>query len=269
MKKRELFFTCMIGLVLLMSGCNKENSKMATKKEEQGLGWKHDNPASPTAGEWKTVELRDGSKYTLDPPPANDSDITNKDLEELRQLAENRTDEDIKIIRRWSSEINGPNTRWAAITEEILEKYSLTPPEAARVHQIVSGAIYTASVAAFHEKYRYLRPRPTDLDPNIKLIDNFSVPAHPSYPSAHTTTGWAASTVLSYLFPNEKDTFIAMSKEVDLSRKLAGVHYESDNIAGRKLGKQIAEDIIEGLKDDHAPLFYKEPQQQMSSRTGH
>lgn len=44
---------------------------------------------------------------------------------------------------------------------------------------------------------------------------------------------------------------------------------ESDNIAGRKIGKQIAEDIIEGLQDDHAPLFYEEPQHQMSLGTGH
>jgi hypothetical protein len=269
--KKQLFVTSILGFVLLMAGCNKENVKVDTQKEEQpkemqGLGWEHDNPASPTAGEWKPVELPDGSKYTLDPPPANNSDITKADLEELRQLAENRTEEDIKIIQRWASEINGPNTRWMAITEEMLKKYSLTPPEAARVHQIVSGTIYTASIAAFHEKYRYLRPRPTHLDPSITLIDNFEVPAHPAYPSAHATTGSAASTVLSYIFPNDKEIFIEMSKESDLSRKLAGVHYESDNIAGRKLGTQIAEDIIEGLKDDQAPLFYDEKH---SGNSGH
>lgn len=59
-----------------------------------------------------------------------------------------------------------------------------------------------------------------------------------------------------------------MSKESDLFRKLAGVQYETKNIAGRKLGKQIAEDIIEGLKDDHAPLFYEE-QKQLTSDLGH
>ncbi|MFB3160054.1 phosphatase PAP2 family protein [Neobacillus sp. 179-J 1A1 HS] len=271
--KKTLLFSSFICLILVIVGCNKENLKEVNKKEaipgeEQGLGWKHDNPAAPTAGEWKPINFPDGSKYSLETPPANDSDITKKDLEELRQLAENRTEEDIKIINRWAGEITGPNTRWAAVTEEILKKYTLAPPEAAKVHHIVSGTIYTASVAAFHEKYRYLRPRPTHLDPNLQLIENFSVPAHPAYPSAHATTGWAACTILSYIFPDEKETFIAMVNESDLSRKLAGVHFESDNIAGRKLGKQIAEDIIEGLKDVQAPLYYEE-HQQSAGGTGH
>ncbi|WP_139487884.1 phosphatase PAP2 family protein [Brevibacillus dissolubilis] len=260
MMKIKLLLTSVVGMSLLLTACNAA---------ETGLGWKHENPAAPTAGSWKVVEFPDGSKYSIDEPPANDSPTTKKELEELRTLAENRSEEDIEVIRRWSSEITGPNTNWAAVTEQMLKKYQLAPPEAARIHQIVSGAIYTASVAAFDEKYHYLRPRPTHLDPNLTLIDNFTVPAHPAYPSAHATTGWAASTVLSYIFPDEKEIFIAMSKEADLSRKLAGVHYESDNAAGKKLGQQIAQDIIDGLKDDNAPLQYQESGENHGGGTGH
>ncbi|MFS0637605.1 phosphatase PAP2 family protein [Mesobacillus foraminis] len=266
-----LSITGLLALIALIAGCNTLNSKANTNQTEtkeneenrgnQGLGWVHDEPAAPGSGEWKPIELPDGGQYTIDPPPPNDSKITKKDLKELRELAENRTVEDITIIKRWSSEITGPNTRWAAVTEEMLKKYNLAPPEAARVHQIVSGAIYTASIAAFDAKYDYLRPRPTHLDPDIKLIENFTVPAHPSYPSAHSTTGWAARSVLSYIFPKEEQVFEEMVKESDLSRKLAGVHFESDNAAGRKLGKMIAEDIINGLQDDGAPLSYNEAKQ--------
>lgn len=261
--KKKVPLAGIMSLSLLMSACGAEHSiqEVEEEKEIKGLGWTHSHPAAPTAGEWEAVELPDGRSYTLDPPPENDSDTTKKDLKELRMLAEKRTEENIQIIKRWSSETTGPNSNWVAITEETLGKYSLAPPEAAKVHQVVSGAIYTASVAAFNQKYLYLRPRPTDLDPDIKLIENFEVPAHPSYPSAHTTTSWAASTVLAYMFPNEKESFLAMANEADLSRKLAGVHYESDNIAGRKLGKQIAEDIIKGLQDDEAPLVYEVPEQ--------
>lgn len=250
MKKKGSLLAVTI-LCVGLSACSPEEvNKIETTK---GLGWQHESPASPTAGSWKPIEFPDGSKYTIDRPPANDSETTKRELEELRELADNRSEEDIEIIRRWERDINGPNTNWGRITEEMVKKYNLTPPESARVHQIVSGAIYTASVAAFDEKYLYLRPRPTHLDPKLQLIDDFMFPAHPAYPSAHATTGWAASTVLSYLFPNEKETFIAMVNESDLSRKLAGVHYESDNEAGRGLGKQIANDIIESLKNDKAP----------------
>lgn len=256
---KRLFVGTITISMLLLSACSAFKPAVAdvSGRDNVGLGWEHDNPAGPNAGTWNMVDLPDGRKYTVDEPPANDSEKTKRDIEELRQLTEKRTEEDVKLIRRWSSEITGPNTNWSTVTEEMLAKYPMSPPEAARVNQIVSGTIYTASVAVFKQKYMYLRPRPTHLDPNITLIENFEVPAHPAYPSAHATTGWAASTVLSYIFPNEKELFISMAKESDLSRKLAGVHYESDNAAGRKLGTQIATDIIKGLTDDNAPLQYE------------
>lgn len=257
-------------LSIAIAGCSTDVSESEVKNEEVendtvGLGWKHENPAAPTAGEWKPIRFPDGSTYRLDPPPENDYDMTKKDLEELKNLAANRTEEDIKIINRWAGEINGPNTRWFAVTEEMLAKYNLAPPEAARVHYILSGTIYTSSVAAFREKYRFLRPRPTDLDPTLQLIDNFSVPAHPSYPSAHSTTGWAAYTILSFMFPEDEDTFLALVKESDLSRKLAGVHFESDNKAGKQLGTNVANDVIKSLENDPTIHPYDSKSIQMGS----
>lgn len=262
--KNTLIFSMLMGS-LFLAACNTNEEVTSSAKEVEdtqekveGLGWEHNNSASPDAGDWKPVEFPDGSKYTIEPPPANESETTKKELEELRQLAENRTEEDIRIIQRWASEINGPNTNWNIIAEEMIAKYNLTPPESARVYQILNGTIYTASIAAFDEKYLYLRPRPTHLDSKLTLIENFSVPAHPAYPSAHATTGWAAATVLSYLFPNDGEIFIETAQESDLSRKLAGVHYESDNEAGRNLGKQIANDVIDGLLDDNAPSQFNQ-----------
>ncbi|MGM0899709.1 MAG: phosphatase PAP2 family protein [Bacillota bacterium] len=264
MKRKSL--AGILALIIFIVGCGTKKSNSNIEPQEEivneviGLGWVHEKPAGSTAGDWEPIEFPDGREYTIEPPPANNSEITETDLEELREMTKNRTIEEIKIIRRWSNEITGPNTRWAEVTEGVLKKYALAPPEAARVHQIVSGAIYTASIAAFDAKYQYLRPRPTHLDPSLTLIDNFSVPAHPSYPSAHATTGWAASSVLSYIFPKEEQLFLDMVQESDLSRKLAGVHFESDNIAGRKLGEQIAKDIIDGLQDDHAPHSFSKEQ---------
>lgn len=262
--KNKMLLTNLLIRILVLSACNSENTniknievtkKDVVTKDEQvnDLGWEHENPASPDAGNWEPVKFPDGAIYTLPPAPTNDSETTKKDLEELLNLATHRSEEDIQIIRRWEREINGPNTNWNKVTEEMVKKYKLSPPESARVYQILSGTIYTASVAAFDEKYANLRPRPTHLEPNLTLIEDFTVPNHPAYPSAHATTGWAASTVLAYLFPKEEEIFIAMAKESDLSRKLAGVHFESDNSAGKKLGTEIANDIIKGLKDDNAP----------------
>lgn len=257
-------------LSLTIAGCSTNASESGVKtkeveKETVGMGWKHENPAAPTAGEWEPISFPDGTTYRLDPPPENDSEETKKDLEELKDLATNRTEEDIKIINKWAGEIYGPNTRWFTIAEEMLGKYNLAPPEAARVHYILSGTIYTSSVAAFHEKYRYLRPRPTHLDPTLQLIDNFSVPAHPSYPSAHSTTGWAAYTILTFMFPEDEDTFLALVRESDHSRKLAGVHFESDNKAGKQLGTNVAIDVIKSLENDPSIHPYDSKSIQMGS----
>ncbi|MBP1153874.1 MULTISPECIES: phosphatase PAP2 family protein [unclassified Paenibacillus] len=249
---RFVKFSTVLMIPLLLSAC------ITSKAEEAGMGWKHNMPMEPEAGEWKALELPEGNTFKVDTPPANDSDITKAELDELHQMASQRNEEDIKLINHWAGGIVSPNTHWLAVTEQMVKKYNLSPPAAARVHTVVSGAIYTASTAVYNEKYRYLRPRPTDLDPTLQLPEGFKVPPHPAYPSGHSATAKAASTVLSYMFPHEKDVFEKMAADASISRLKAGIHFKSDIVAGEQQGKAVAEAIIEKMKDDHAPLQFME-----------
>ncbi len=138
----------------------------------------------------------------------------------------------------------------------MIKKYNLTPPAAARVHAIVSGAIYTATTAVYDEKYHYLRPRPTDLDPSLELPHGFAVPPHPAYPSGHSASAEAANTVLSYIFPHEAATFENMSREASLSRMKAGIHFKSDRSLRRRQCTETARIRNQFVGNDVKGLFY-------------
>ncbi|WP_240689062.1 phosphatase PAP2 family protein [Ammoniphilus sp. YIM 78166] len=266
MKSNKMILSLITGcsVLLLLSGCNsKDTEKVASSHSHQGtshigMGWQHDHPVSPTAGTWKGLAFNDGNAYTVEAPPANDSATTKSELEELAKITANLTPEEIERINYWQY-TPSPNTHWFSITEELIEKYKLSGPESARVHAVVSGAIYTSLTATFDVKYEHLRPRPTDLDPSISLPENFNVPAHPAYPSGHTSTAWAAAYILSHFFPNEKEMLEDAAEEVAFSREQAGIHFNSDNEASKKLAEAVTKDIIDSLKaDKHAPWQYTE-----------
>lgn len=278
-KKRLSHFIALfnIFMLLILSACGSEQTKSEEQtkhtedvkhreeKSNEGMGWTHDTPMSPTAGEWEEIEFKAGYNYKVDAPPADDSDITKKELEELVEMTSERTEEGVELVKYWAK-TPSPNTRWFAITEELIQRYNLAIPEAARVHAILSGAIYTSSTATWGEKYKYLRKRPTDLNPSIALVEGVPVPSHPAYPNGHAATAWTAAYILSYIFPNEKEMLEQTAEDAAYSRMLAGVHFRSDAEASKQLAKAVTTDIIESLKDDHAPLQYEEIQK---GSTGH
>ena len=266
--RNKLYFITILFLIIL-SGCNseevtgenqptnEENEDQQEQVSNEGMGWTHEQPVTPDAGAWKSIDFKDGSSYKVEPPPANDSEETKKELEELKKLTANLTEDEITYIEKWANTTSA-NTLWLEKAEELVGKYGLMGTEGARVHAVLNGAIYTGSTATYQAKYQYLRPRPTDLDPTIQLPEGMSVPAHPSYPSGHSTTAWVSAYILSYFFPNEKAELEELAASVALTREQMGIHFKSDNEASKKLAQDIANDIIEQLKNDNAPTNYTE-----------
>ena len=220
-----------------------------------GMGWTSPNPVEPTAGSWGTNETSlSPKKYNVPEPPANDSDQTKKELAELKQMAANRTQSDLDIINKWVSGQKSGMTHWDDVTDDMVKLYKISNPAAVRIHALVSEAVNIATIASWDEKYKYLRPRPTDLDPS--LTTPIPVPQHPAYPSGHATIAGAASTILKQFFPQDAGTFEAMAQESAVSRLLAGVHFRSDIDAGSELGRQVANDVLKKASKDGAPMSY-------------
>ena len=76
---------------------------------------------------------------------------------------------------------------------------------------LLNVAIYDATIAAWDSKYAHNRPRPGELDPTIAAV--LHNPRSPSYPSEHAVVATAASTVLSYLFPDSAQSYATMARE--------------------------------------------------------
>ena len=92
-----------------------------------------------------------------------------------------------------------------------------------------------AYIANILLKYLVRRPRPVleGLAPLSSTVTSLS------YPSAHSTTSFAAAGVLSRRLP--ASPLYACAGAMALSRTYAGVHYPSDIVAGAAFGTALSE----------------------------
>ena len=108
-----------------------------------------------------------------------------------------------------------------------------------------------ASVACWEAKYFYFNPRPSQLDPQIKM--DIGLPNFPAYPSGHSTFSAAAATVLSYVFPASSTEFTQMADEAGISRLYGGIHYRSDILEGKAHGARVGAFTVRRAQADGAP----------------
>ena len=162
----------------------------------------------------------------------------------------------------------------------LLYKRSISPPRQARVWMALDMTIYSALIAAWYYKWRAstdysYRQRPYEYDRNqhfrvlfddvvddVGLFDKCPRPApcpspgtprHPAYPSGHSTFSAAASEVLAYFFPEERQQLEMLDNNIGTARLWAGVHWRSDHIAGQRVGRAVAQRVIEQLQGDCIP----------------
>jgi membrane-associated phospholipid phosphatase len=102
--------------------------------------------------------------------------------------------------------------------------------------------MYDATIATWEAKYHYNRPRPSDVDDDLRTA--LPVPDSPSYPSEHAAAAQAAAAVLAFFLPAEAESFQKMAEEAAWSRVQAGLQYPSDYTAGLALGRKVAERVI-------------------------
>jgi len=194
-------------------------------------------------GTWKTWNLASASEIAVPAPPAENSDQTKAELNELRLLQSIRSPNLNTVVNSWNSV---PATQpW----NELARKQPAgNPVRSNRVLAYLHTAMYDAVVAAYQAKYTYNRKAPNVLAND--LIPTATVPNEPSYPSEHAALAGAAAGVLSALFPADAKNFAAMAEEAALSRLLAGANYRSDVEAGLALGKAVAEKAIARAQSD-------------------
>lgn len=107
----------------------------------------------------------------------------------------------------------------------------LTP----NLYRLLSKSMQTANGATRKAKDYYKRVRPY-----VEFDEPTGVPEEErgsrrsaSYPSGHTTRGWAVALVLSELLPDRSEQILKVGYDYGASRVIVGYHYESDTQAAR------------------------------------
>ena len=112
------------------------------------------------------------------------------------------------------------------------------PPYAARAYSYVSVAQYEALKSAWHYKYLYNRPAPSQIDSGVRaLMPTNGVPA---YPSEDAVVSGVTTELLKLLFPTDVEKITLKAGEQRQAALLSGKASSTDVAAGLALGQAVA-----------------------------
>ena len=96
-------------------------------------------------------------------------------------------------------------------------------------------------LATRHAKDHYMRNRPYMIYGENTCLegDQATLSTDGSYPSGHTTAGWAMALVLAEIMPEYQNDILRRGIELGQSRVICGYHFQSDVNAGRIMGAAI------------------------------
>ena len=196
-------------------------------------------PAFATLGQAKTFFLASGDQFRPPPPPAFGSAAFAAALDEVRQIADDRTATQDSIARFWALPLGtvGAQGYFNRVGSELAVKYRRNERETAHALALLNMAAFDAIVASHEAKYFYWLIRPSQADSRIGLA--IGLPSFPAYPSNHSTLAATAATVLGAMFPGERARLEAMAAEGAISRLYGGIHYRFDTEAGLALGREV------------------------------
>jgi len=213
-------------------------------------------PQPPLLPNWGNVTpwLLNQSAMIMPPAPhPYGSAQFNASLQEVKQIANNRTAEQMQIAQFWDdgAGTSTPPGHWNQIGCDLIQSYNLNELRAARTLALMNTASMDAGICCWKAKYDYWYLRPIQADPTVKTV--FATPNFPSYTSGHSDFSGAAAGVLSYVFPKEQSQLQAQAQQASLSRLYAGIHYRFDCDQGLKVGSEVAQRAIQRGEQDGSP----------------
>lgn len=180
------------------------------------------------------------------PPPPSEGDAADlSDLDYVLAIQSCATQEEIEHVKLTAA-LNP-----FAIFGEVLGA-DFTVANYALTDELLTKTSSTAEHIKDELKAHYARKRPIDAYEKDGVVSYAARDSKFSYPSGHSLRGWLWALVLSELDPKKKNQLIHCGARVGSDRVVAGVHYQSDIMASRALGRLI----FNKLKSD--PSFVEE-----------
>jgi hypothetical protein len=209
------------------------------------------------------------SQFRLPPPLALNSPEYAADLNELKVMGifsgSTRTPDQSELALFWAG--NTP-LYWNRIAAQIAAERGLSLTENAHLFALLNVSMADAAIACWDGKYRYVfwRPitairaglTPADADPTwVPWLDFFptGTPAHPEYPSGHSTVSGSAAFVLAAAFgdntafsvtsdvrPGSRSfsSFSNAVAEIADARVFGGIHFRTSCVRENTLGRAVA-----------------------------
>jgi hypothetical protein len=237
-------------------------------KQPQFTSWSHVTPFA----------LERANQFRPGPPPALTSDTYSDVFNEVKSLgiagSTTATPDQALTGRFWNGAIQN---YWNEIAQTAAVAHDLTTAQNARLFALLNLAIADDVIAFYDAKYTYnfwrpataIREAASDGNPKTLPDPNWlpevgNTTPDPSYPGAHAVISASGACVLiSFFRGNHFDftvtsevlpgvdrsftSFSAAAEEATLSRIFAGVHFRSDLTTGQRLGRQVADFVVDNF----------------------
>lgn len=237
-------------------------------KQPQFTSWSHVTPFA----------LQHADQFRPEPPPALDSDTYADAFNKTKALGVANgtaaTADQALTGRFWNGAIQN---YWNEITQTAAIDFRLTTAQSARLFALLNLSFADSVIAFYDAKYTYNFWRPVTAIRNASTAINANTAADPnwlpevgnttpdpSYPGAHAVISAAGARVLIAFFDGDHldfqvtsevmpvversfDSFSDAAQEATLSRIFAGVHFQFDLSSGQRLGRQVADFVLDNF----------------------
>src|SRR5216684_418533 len=238
-------------------------------------------PAQPQFTHWSRVTpfaLERASQFRPGPPPVLASDTYGDAFNQIKSLgivnSTTATPDEALTGRFWNGAIQN---YWNEITQTFSLAHGLTTAQSARLFALLNLSFADDVIAFYDAKYTYNFWRPVTAiraaDPGINpetvadpgwLPEVGKTAPDPSYPGAHAVISASAAEVLISFFERDRADFkvtsevlpgvdrsftsiSAAAEEATLSRIFGGVHFRSDLTTGQRLGREVADFVVDNF----------------------
>ena len=197
------------------------------------LGDVHDSMTGTQSGYLTSVAVLD-SLALLPPPPAKGSAAMALDEEVNRKCLA------FKGKPRWDLAAQDAVLKFpeASGTFACALGAPITAKDMPHLYTLLIRTLADAGQTTKKAKDYYSRARPfmVNKEPSCTPADENALAKNGSYPSGHTTIGWAWALILTELAPDRADEILARGFAFGESRLVCNVHWQSDVTAGRIMG---------------------------------
>ena len=238
-------------------------------------------PQQPQFTHWSHVTpfaLKRADQFRPRPPPDLTSERYATVFNQVKSLgianSTAATADQALTGRFWNGAIQN---YWNEITQTVAMERNLTTAQSARLFALLNLTFADGVIAFYDAKYVYnfwrpvtaIRAADTDNNPETLADPNWlpqstNTAPDPSYPGAHAVISAAGASVLISFFDSDHfdltvtsevlegvtrsfTRLSAAEEEATLSRIFAGQHFRSDLTAGQRLGRNVADFVVDNF----------------------